>query len=214
VLDRLDGLGVTDTVVVVGYRREPVIALCEARGLRWVVQEPQLGTGHAFRQAVPALGGFRGTVLVLCGDMALLGTATLRALLETHRARAAVATVLSAELADPGGYGRVLRDAAGDIERIVEERDATPAERAVREVNTAIYAFAYPEVLEVLDAITADNRQGEYYLTEVVPLLRARGRRVAVLELGDAREALGVNTLEQLGEAEAAFEALRAAGRL
>lgn len=214
VLDRLEELGVRDTVVVVGFGREDVIPLCEARGARWVVQEEQLGTGHAFQQAVPALGGFRGTVLVLCGDMALLTGATLRLLLETHRARDAAATVLSADLCDPSGYGRVVRDAAGDIERIVEEKDASPRELALGEINTAIYALEYPEILEVLGGIGAENRQGEYYLTDVVGLLRERGRRVAVVQVGDPREALGVNTLEQLAEAEAAYRALRAAGRL
>jgi bifunctional UDP-N-acetylglucosamine pyrophosphorylase/glucosamine-1-phosphate N-acetyltransferase len=214
VFDRLDELGVRERVAVVGFGREAVIALCRSRGTRWVMQEEQLGTGHAFQQAVPALAGFRGTVLVLCGDMALLSAATLRRLLETHRSRGATATVLSADLDDPGGYGRVVRDAAGDIERIVEERDAAPGDLAIREINTAIYAFEYPDVLEVLDGLTAENHQGEYYLTDVVALLRGRGRRVAAVKVGDPREALGVNTLTQLAEAEAAFRALRAAGRL
>jgi bifunctional UDP-N-acetylglucosamine pyrophosphorylase/glucosamine-1-phosphate N-acetyltransferase len=214
VFDRLDELGVRDRVAVVGFAREAVIALCAARGARWVVQEELLGTGHAFRQAVPALADFRGTVLVLCGDMALLSGATLRRLLETHRGRGATATVLSADLRDPSGYGRVVRDPGGDIERIVEERDATPAELALQEINTAIYAFAYPDILEALGGLRAENRQGEYYLTDVVSLLRERGRRVAVVKVGDPREAFGVNTLAQLAEAEAAFRALRAAGRL
>jgi bifunctional UDP-N-acetylglucosamine pyrophosphorylase/glucosamine-1-phosphate N-acetyltransferase len=138
----------------------------------------------------------------------------LRRLLAVHRGRGATATVLSADLCDPSGYGRVVRDAAGDIERIVEERDAAPAELALQEINTAIYAFEYPDVLEVLGGLTADNRQGEYYLTDVVGLLRERGRRVAAVQVGDPREALGVNTLEQLAEAEAAYAALRAEGRL
>jgi bifunctional UDP-N-acetylglucosamine pyrophosphorylase/glucosamine-1-phosphate N-acetyltransferase len=214
VLDRLSEMGIGRTVVVVGHRREPVIALCEARGVGWAVQEQQLGTGHAFRQAVPALADFRGTVLVLCGDTPLLTTGTLTELLATHRRRGASATVLSADLDDPSGYGRVVRDAEGDIARIVEERDATIEERALHEINTAIYAFEHPEITEVLGEIRSDNRQGEYYLTDVVSLLRDRGRRVAVLKAADAREALGVNTSDQLEEAEAAFAALRAEGRL
>jgi bifunctional UDP-N-acetylglucosamine pyrophosphorylase/glucosamine-1-phosphate N-acetyltransferase len=214
VLDRIVALGIRRTVVVVGFRREPVIALSEARGAATAVQEQQCGTGHAFRQAVPALGDFRGTVLVLCGDTPLLTTRTLTRLLETHRARRALATVLSADLPDPTGYGRVVRDRVGDIERIVEDKDATPAERALHEINTAIYAFDYPEITEVLGEIRAENRQGEYYLTDVVSLLRERGRRVAVLKTDDAREALGVNTVDQLQEAEAAYAALAAEGRL
>lgn len=214
VLDRLDELGVRETVVVVGFGRERVIELCEERHVRWVVQEPQLGTGHAFRQAVPALGAFRGTVLVLCGDTPLLTTRTLSALLDTHRRREASATVLSAELEDPSGYGRVIRTATGDIERIVEEKDASPAERSVREINTAIYALEYPEITQVLGEISAENRQGEYYLTDVVSLLRARRRRVAVLLADDPREVVGVNTLDQLAEVESIYDTLRAEGRL
>jgi bifunctional UDP-N-acetylglucosamine pyrophosphorylase/glucosamine-1-phosphate N-acetyltransferase len=152
------------------------------------VQEQQLGTGHAFRQAVPALADFRGTVLVLCGDTPLLTTGTLTELLATHRRRGASATVLSADLDDPSGYGRVVRDAEGDIARIVEERDATPEERALHEINTAIYAFEHPEITEVLGEIRSDNRQGEYYLTDVVSLLRDRGRRVAVLKAAERRD--------------------------
>jgi bifunctional UDP-N-acetylglucosamine pyrophosphorylase/glucosamine-1-phosphate N-acetyltransferase len=214
VLDRIAALGIERTVVVVGFRREPVIALSESRGAATAVQELQCGTGHAFKQAVPALGDFRGTVLVLCGDTPLLTVGTLWRLLETHHARGAAATVLSADLPDPSGYGRVVRDREGDIERIVEDKDATPAERALHEINTAIYAFEYPEITGVLGEIRAENRQGEYYLTDVVSLLRERGRRVAVLKTDDAREALGVNTVDQLQEAEAAYAALAAEGRL
>jgi UDP-N-acetylglucosamine diphosphorylase/glucosamine-1-phosphate N-acetyltransferase len=214
VLDRIEALGIGKTVVVVGHRREPVIALSAARGAATAVQEQQCGTGHAFRQAVPALGDFRGTVLVLCGDTPLLTVDTLSRLLETHRTRRASATVLSADLPDPSGYGRVVRDREGDIERIVEDKDATPAERSLHEINTAIYAFEYPEITEVLGEIRSENRQGEYYLTDVVTLLRERGRRVAVLKTDDAREALGVNTVDQLQEAEAAYAALAAEGRL
>jgi len=214
VLDRLVDLDIGRVVVVVGHRREAVIAYCESRGVSWAVQEQQLGTGHAFRQAVPALGSFRGTVLVLCGDTPLLTAGTLRDLLDVHQKRGASGTVLSADLPDPSGYGRVVRDAHGDIARIVEERDATPEERALHEINTAIYAFEHPEITEVLGEIRSDNRQGEYYLTDVVSLLRDRGRRVAVLKTPDAREALGVNTADQLQEAETAYASLRAEGRL
>jgi len=214
VLDRIEALRAERTIVVVGFGRDAVIALCRDRGVLWAVQEEQLGTGHAFRQALPALEGFRGTVLVLCGDTPLLSVATLSRLLEVHRERRASATVLSAELADPSGYGRVVRNAEGDIERIVEEKDADETIRSLREINTAIYALEYPEVIDVLGSLKAENRQGEYYLTDVVSLLRGQGRKVAVLRVTDAREALGVNTFEQLGEAEAAYAALKAEGRL
>ena len=123
-------------------------------------------------------------------------------------------TLLSAILPDPTGYGRVLRDPAGDIERIVEHRDADEEERRVREINTAIYAFRYPEGLADLPRVSRENQQGEYYLTDVIDLLRRRGRRTAVLRTDEPREAMGVNTMEQLAEAESAMAALRAEGRL
>ena len=214
VLDRLDDLGIARRIVVVGDRREGVEAYCAGRQAQTVVQEEQLGTAHAFQQAVPALEGFRGQVLVLCGDTPLLTTATLRRLLSLQRERGAAAAVLTAELADPTGYGRILRDADGDIERIVEHRDATQAERQVREINTAIYSFRYPEGLADLESISRQNEQGEYYLTDVIDLLRRRGERSAVLCTDEPREALGVNTMAQLAEAETAMAALKRDGRL
>lgn len=214
VLDRLDELGIRRRVVIVGHGRDEVIQLCEQRGAEHAVQEEQLGTAHAFQQALPALRSFRGTVLVLCGDMPLLTAETLRRLLAVHMETGAVATVLSADLEDPTGYGRVLRNQAGEITRIVEHRDAGAEERRVREINTAIYSFAHPEAAELLEHIDRDNRQGEFYLTDLVALLREKGRPVAVVKVGDSREALGVNTLEQLREAEEAYEELVRSGRI
>ena len=214
VLDRLDDLGIRRRVVVVGNRRAAVEAYCAKRGAETVVQAEQLGTAHAFQQALPALEGFHGQVLVLCGDTPLLTTATLRQLLAVQAERDAAAVVLSAELADPTGYGRVLRDAEGNITRIVEHKDATEAERRVREINTAIYAFRYPEGVADLERVSRENQQGEYYLTDLIDLLRRRGQRTAVLCTDEPREAMGVNTKEQLAEAEAAMDALRAEGRL
>lgn len=214
VLDRLDDLGIARRVVVVGHERQAVAAYGESRGAAIAVQEKQLGTADAFRKAVPALGDFHGNLLVLCGDTPLLTTATLAQLLDQLEERRAAAVVLSAVLPDATGYGRVLRDAAGDIERIVEHADASPAERQVREINTAIYAFRYPEAVRDLEQVTPHNQQGEYYLTDVISLLRGRGERVTVLCTPEPREAMGVNTPEQLAEAETAMAALKAEGRL
>ena len=214
VLDRLDALGIRRRIVVVGHCRTAVEAYCAQRGVETVIQEPQLGTAHAFQQAMPALGDFRGPVLVLCGDTPLLTARTLTRLLEVQAERDAAAVVLSANLPDPTGYGRVLRDAEGNIERIVEHRDATDEERRVHEINTAIYAFRYPEGLADLNRVSRENQQGEYYLTDVIDLLRRRGQRTAVLCTDEPREAMGVNTMEQLAEAESAMAELRAEGRL
>jgi bifunctional UDP-N-acetylglucosamine pyrophosphorylase/glucosamine-1-phosphate N-acetyltransferase len=214
VLDRLDELGIEERVIIVGHGRDEVIELCKERGAAYAVQEEQLGTAHAFQQALPALRSFRGTVLVLCGDMPLLTGGTLRRLLATHLETGAVATVLSADLEDPTGYGRVLRDQSGGITRIVEHREASDEERRVCEINTAIYSLAHPEAAELLEHIDSDNRQGEFYLTDLVALLREQGRPVAVVKVEDPREALGVNTVEQLSEAAEAYRELVRSGRI
>jgi bifunctional UDP-N-acetylglucosamine pyrophosphorylase/glucosamine-1-phosphate N-acetyltransferase len=160
--------------------------------------------------AGPALEAFEGTLLVVCGDTPLLRAVTLHDLLEGHARSGASVTVLSMRVPDPTGYGRILRGAGGDIEGIVEERDATPAQRALDEVNSGIYAFRYPDLVAVLSRLTAHNVQGEYYLTDTVMLLRNGGRRAAVVCAPDARELLGINTLEQLAEAERTYHALGA----
>jgi len=214
VIDRLDDLGVERRIVVVGERRQPVIEVSHRRGATTVVQEEQLGTAHAFQQALPALDGFHGTVLILCGDTPLLCEDTLRQLLNTHWEKAAAITVLSADLGDPTGYGRVVRDSHGDIERIVEHGDASETERALPEINTAIYALEFPAAAKPLSGIDRNNAQGEFYLTDLVAVLHQKGQRVAVFKVGDEREAMGVNTAEQLEAAESIFQELIHEGRL
>ncbi len=214
VLDCLDDLGVGRRVVVVGHQRERVIAAFEGRaGLDWAVQAEQCGTGHAVMMAEPNLAAFEGTLLVVCGDTPLLGAATLHALLQTHRRSGAAVTVLSMRLPDPKGYGRVVRtpDGAG-IERIVEEKDASPEIRALDEVNSGIYAFDWPALRAVLSKLSTNNAQREYYLTDTVTLLQAAGRRAAVELAPDERELRGINTVDQLAEAEAIWRDLRAKG--
>ena len=202
VLDALAGLEVGRVLVVVGHQRERVIEAFPDRGLEWVIQAEQRGTGHAVLMAAPQLAGFPGTLLVVCGDTPLLTTPTLEALLERHAGSGAAVTVLSMRLPDPRGYGRVIRDPGGGIAAIVEERDASPEQRAIHEVNSGNYAFDYPALAAVLSAMTAHNAQGEYYLTDTVALLRRAGRSTAVVCGEDYRELLGVNSPQQLAEAE------------
>ena len=211
VLDTLDELGVARTIVVIGHQRERVQAEFAGRtGIEWAIQAEQRGTGHACMMAEPALGAFRGIVLVVCGDTPLLTARTLGALLERHTRSGAQVTVLSMRLADPTGYGRIVRTPDGQgIERIVEEKDATAAEKALDEVNSGIYAFDHDALSGVLSSLTANNAQGEYYLTDTVSLIRSRAGRASVWCAEDARELLGINTPEQLAEAEQAWLALR-----
>lgn len=195
-------LGCRPTVLVIGHGGEEVKAQLQDRELEFALQEQQLGTGHALLSALPALKQFSGDLLLLCGDVPLLRQETLQSLLDYHRSEGAAATVLTASLADPKGYGRILRDADGVL-GIVEEKDATEKQKAVREINTGIYIFSAPRVFEILSSLGCDNAQGEYYLTDVLAALRSQGHRVAALVLDDPAEAMGINSRVQLAEATA-----------
>jgi bifunctional UDP-N-acetylglucosamine pyrophosphorylase/glucosamine-1-phosphate N-acetyltransferase len=169
VLSTLTQLDAAETVMVIGHGADQVrTALAGYSRLRFVVQAPQLGTGHALLQAEPLLSGRTGTVLLLYADVPLLEAGTLSRLLETHRGARAAATVLTAELDDPYGYGRIVRDASGHLLRVVEERDASVDERAIREINSGIYAFSLEPLFPALRQLASDNAQGEYYLTDLV----------------------------------------------
>ena len=214
VVETLDLLGVGRQVIVIGHQRERVRAAFAHRDdLEWAVQAEQRGTGHACMMAEPMLGEFGGTLLVVCGDTPLLTATTLHQLLETHAASEASVTVLSMRLPDPKGYGRIVRAADGvGIERIVEEKDASAEQKAIDEVNSGIYAFHYPALLSVLGRLTANNSQGEYYLTDTVSLMQAQGLKAAVQCAEDHRELLGINTPDQLAEAEVAWRELESRG--
>jgi bifunctional UDP-N-acetylglucosamine pyrophosphorylase / glucosamine-1-phosphate N-acetyltransferase len=199
-LQRAQELGCAPRLLVVGHGAAQVEASLSASGAGFVRQEQQLGTGHALRCAAAALGSFRGTLLLLCGDVPLLRLETLERLLAFHEAEAAAVTVLTAEVADPYGYGRIVRDGV-EVLRIVEEKDASAKEKALREINTGIYAFAAPFVFSALEAINCDNAQGEYYLTDVLAIARQGGERVRALVATDAEEAQGINDRVQLAAA-------------
>ena len=202
VLAALDALGVGRTLVVIGHQADRVRAAFAEANVEWVLQAEQRGTGHAVLMAGPALEEFERTLLVVCGDTPLMRASTLDALLKAHRESGASVTVLSARVPDPKGYGRIVRDGAGDVTGIVEERDATAEQRAIDEINSGAYAFEYPDLVSVLGRLTARNSQGEYYLTDTVRLLLEEGRKSAAWCGPDDRELLGINTLEQLQEAE------------
>ena len=210
VLEVLDELGVGRVLVVVGHQRERVCAVFAGAEVEWVVQAEQRGTGHAVLMAGPALESFEGTLLVVCGDTPLLQASTLHGLLVAHAKAGAVVTVLSMRLPDPTGYGRILRAEDGSLAGIVEHRDATPQQRLIDEVNSGIYVFHYPALEAALSGLTAHNAQGEYYLTDTALLIRRSGQKANVLCAPDYRELLGVNTAEQLAEAERIHRATHA----
>ena len=185
-------LNADETVVVVGHGADEVVASLPPDGAVGVVQEPQLGTGDAARVGFGACTPDVDTVLVTLGDMPLLGTATLEAVLNTHRTERAAATLLTAVFQDPTGYGRVVRE-DGQVVGIVEERDADEEQRAIREMNVSVYAFDAAVLGDVLGRLRSDNDQGEYYLTDVIAILAADGQRIASV-VADEAECVGVNS--------------------
>jgi bifunctional UDP-N-acetylglucosamine pyrophosphorylase/glucosamine-1-phosphate N-acetyltransferase len=210
VLDAARPLGPATITVVVGYGADQVERHLRSQSdVRFVLQEPQLGTGHALRQTERLLSNHEGTVILLSGDVPLLTGATLRGLLDTHRDAGAAATVLTASLDRPYGYGRIVR-ADGRIARIVEERDASPAERQLREINSGIYAFDLGPLFASLHALATDNAQGEYYLTDIIAMAVKDKVKVTPLIAPTVAEVLGVNDKAQLAELEAMHRSQRA----
>jgi UDP-N-acetylglucosamine diphosphorylase/glucosamine-1-phosphate N-acetyltransferase len=199
VLDALEAVQVRRVVVVVGYRAEDVEAALSGRqGLEFVEQREQLGTGHAVKMCREKLVGHNGSVLVLTGDSPLVQPASLEKLFaEFERARPAC-LLGTIHKADPSGLGRIVRDAAGEFAGIVEERDATPEQKQITEVNMSTYLFECRELLHALDKMKNDNRQGEYYLTDCPGLLKAEGKDVRALAVLAPCEALSVNTPDEL----------------
>ncbi|HEY7462597.1 MAG TPA: NTP transferase domain-containing protein [Gemmatimonadota bacterium] len=201
VLASLRALGARRILVVVGHQRDLVEDALRANDVEFVLQAEPLGTGHALLQCRPLLKGFTGDLLVTAGDTPLLRGETLAGLLARHRERGAAATILTAELGDPTGYGRVLRQ--GDaVLGIVEHKDATAEQLRIREVNTSVYCFRAADALPALDRLERENRQGEYYLTDLPSLLRDAPGGMQALRVEDAEEILGINDREQLATAE------------
>ncbi len=190
-------------VAVVGHQGEVVRRVCEPQGAICVRQKPQLGTGHAVAQAEPVLADFEGDVLVLYGDVPLLRADTVRQLWDEHCQRQAALTVLTACMPEPSGYGRIVRDTQGQIQRIVEERDASETERAIGEINSGIYCFRASFLFTALQQVGRQNAQGEQYLTDVVEIAVAAQQTVAYVTVADADEITGVNTRVELARLEA-----------
>jgi bifunctional UDP-N-acetylglucosamine pyrophosphorylase/glucosamine-1-phosphate N-acetyltransferase len=188
-------------VVVHGHGGDAVKAALSGRGVLFAHQAEQRGTGHAVQCALPSLAGFQGDVLVVCGDTPLLTGAVLLDLVRDHARAGRALTVLSAEVRDPGSLGRILRGPDGRLRDIRETADATPAERAVREINTGVMVIDILRLAPALARLTPDNAQGEYYLTDVPRLLLAGGAPVDAFRTLDEGAALGVNSPLELAEA-------------
>jgi len=203
VLKNADALAPERRILIVGHQAERVRqALAAHPGLEFAPQEPQNGTGHAVQQLLEPLAGFTGDLLVLNGDVPLLRPETLQALLERHRSSGAGVTILTARLEDPTGYGRVFTDAEGRVTGIVEHRDCDPSQRAHSLTNAGIYCFHWPRLAEALPRLTADNDQGELYLTDTVAMVRP----ALQLEVLDVEETNGINDRAQLAQCEAVLQ--------
>jgi UDP-N-acetylglucosamine pyrophosphorylase len=203
VLEAAQSLDPEKIVLVVGHQAEMVVNATSKFKADIAHQEPQLGTGHAVMQTEAQLHDFDGEVLILSGDAPLVNRETLRKLIAFHRSTYAVATVLTAELDDPTGYGRVIRGNEGDsVLRIVEQKDASEEERTVKEINSGVYVFNARLLFEALGQINTNNAQKEYYLTDVFAVCFRRGARVCAFKTDNANEILGINTPAQLLDAE------------
>lgn len=215
VVDACLGVGCARVVVVVGYKQELVRAELASYGARveFAEQLEQLGTGHAVACAAGAFeGGPETELFVLCGDGPLIRARTLATVLATHRSTGAAATIATSVIDDPTGYGRIVRDGEGRFVAIVEHKNATADERAIREVNPSYYCFARDELFARLAEVTRNAVSGEYYVTDVPALILSRGGRVEVIEAVPPEDVLSINTPEQLAEVDRLFRA-RAGGR-
>jgi bifunctional UDP-N-acetylglucosamine pyrophosphorylase/glucosamine-1-phosphate N-acetyltransferase len=199
------GLEPEDIVVVVGDHRAESEKVIGGRFL-FALQREQLGTAHALLSAAPQVAGHQGDLLVLVGDNPYISAAELRKLIDAHRQGGAACTFISAVFpGDIPPFGRIVRDAEGRVMGIVEEKDASPEERLIREVNGSIYLFANPLVFPLLSRIGNDNAKKEYYLTDIIAILRREGMKVAAVQAGDRDIAIGINDRRDLQEAQQKF---------
>lgn len=221
-IDRTRAAGISEVIVVVGYKKEEVQEALAPEGLSFAVQDEQRGTGHAVICAREHLEGFEGNVVVLYGDMPLLGEETIRSLAERRDADDLAAVALTIELENPPDFGRIIRDDSGQVVRVVEVKDCTPEELQIREVNVGAYCFDARALLDALSELSDDNAQGEYYLTDVMGIMAGKGQRTGTVVTPNLEEALGVNDpvalsfAEKLGDikyAESLYELIDAAAQ-
>ncbi len=205
VLEAVEGLDLDEVFVVVGYKSEIVKAQCRGFNVTFVEQKEQLGTGHAAVQAAPCISD--SIVLILNGDMPLITTDTLKEFISWHKKnKPASATIMTTVLPDPGSYGRIVRDSDGRVIKIVEKKDATKDELAIKEINTGTYCFNSKDLFDALNEVKPDNAQKEYYLTDVIGIFTKRSLQVYAYKAQDPNEVFGVNTIEERDRIEELFK--------
>ena len=200
VIDLARRLDSDKIIVLLGYKKELVIDAIKSENVEYVIQEPQLGTGHAVQQAEPLLKYFDGNVLVLSGDVPLLRKSTIDQMLKIHRGAANGATVLTAIFDDPHGYGRVIRRDNDTLDHIIEDKDCSDEQRRIKEINAGIYVFKSKELFPALNKIKNDNLQNEYYLPDALKYIAKAKQSIALHITDEPIEISGVNTVEQLSD--------------
>ena len=208
VLDAAEKVDFDEIFAVVGHKSEVIIEYFRGRKVTFVEQAEQLGTGHAVMQVEPFIKE-KSLIIVLSGDMPFITDGTINKLIQTHLNSGAKATIVTAVLKDPGHYGRVVKGVKGEVKRVIEAKDADSDEKAITEINSGIYCFESQVLFDALKGINRDNAQGEYYLTDVIGIIVGKGMTVKALVLVDPTEAMGINTPEELREAEVKMIALR-----
>lgn len=201
IIEQVKAAGINDIVLVVGFGREQVEEALTGEQVKFAIQEQQLGTGHALMQAA-SLVDHDGKILVLAGDTPLLTATLLQELMDHHISQDAAATVLTCKIEDPYGYGRIIRDEEGHFDRIIEEKDTDAGQKAILEINSGIYCFEAGLVFSCLSRLDNNNAQAEYYLTEVLEILRRDNKRVSIYMSPDSESIYGINDREQLAFAE------------
>lgn len=200
ILDQVEETKPQEVITIVGHGAEAIKSYLGDRS-QYALQAEQLGTGHAVMQAKPFLEGKKGITLVITGDTPLLRAETLSNLFDYHQGKNASATILTAHAENPTGYGRIIRDHIGIVEKIVEQKDASDEEARIQEINTGVFCFDNESLFSALDKIKTNNSQGEYYLTDIVEILKKEGKSVAAYQMDDFEEAMGVNDRIALAQA-------------
>lgn len=194
------GAGINQNIIVVGHKADQV-KQCMGERVSYALQEELLGTGHALMQAEHLFRDKEGYLFVLCGDTPLITSKTINDTIEYHKHNNLSATIITAQLDDPTGYGRIIRDSKGNVTKIVEHRDANDSEKSIKEINSGMYCFNIKDLVKALKKISSNNKQKEYYLTDTIEIIQAMGLRVGALKVQEAEEILGINDRIQLHDA-------------
>ena len=203
VIDESELLKPKEIILVVGYKKERVIKHTESRiNLKYAIQEEQLGTGHAVLQTKELLKNKKGHILILYGDVPNIKASTLLPIVDNHIINNCDLTLITAEIDDPTGYGRIIRDKKGNLLKIIEEKDCNNNEKKIKEWNPGIYIFKTEEVFKILDNIKTNNASKEYYLTDAIGLAQQSNMQIKAIKIANSGEVIGINTADQLKELE------------